>query len=217
MKKLINPIATVTIMTTDPMVFPIIRAKLTKESENLQVHAHFFCDVKRVEGVLRELIHADTKDNNNEKVIWVLRENEISIVSQILSFQEASIITSCKKTVEDEFMTALKFYPYIALPFQTTILKQVAETYKSEFLLPLDLTSYSQLNETEKEIIYHLYKGQTTTEIAQSVCISYHTVNNNIASIKKKLKVNSKVEIIKHIIKTTKQTHSCQKDIEKLY
>ncbi|WP_411809988.1 helix-turn-helix transcriptional regulator [Alkalihalophilus marmarensis] len=92
------------------------------------------------------------------------------------------------------------------------IFKQFSVASRSGFSLPLDITSYSHLNETEKAIISHLYKGKTTTEIAESVCSSYHTVNNNIASIKKKFNVKSKVEIIKHIIKTNQQTQLRQKE-----
>jgi DNA-binding CsgD family transcriptional regulator len=202
----------VTILTTDPAVFPILKVKLTQESEKYQIHAHFFADRERIREVLKNLRRLEILEDNNQQFIWVLREEEKELVRDILSFHEASVITTNKMSLETDFMNSLYYYPYVALPLQSMLLMQVNQTYKRDYSMPLDLTSYHQLNATEKAIIFHLYKGKTTTQIAESVCISYHTVNNNIALIKKKFNVKTKVDIIKHIIKTNQETQLRQKE-----
>ncbi|MDV2886280.1 helix-turn-helix transcriptional regulator [Alkalihalophilus pseudofirmus] len=211
MRKNINRQA-VTILTTDPTVFPILKAKLTQESESYQIHAHFFSDRERICEVLKDLRQLEVLEDNNQQFVWVLREEEKELVRDILSFHLASVITTNKMSLETDFMNSLNYYPYVALPLQTMILKQVNHINKRDDSMPLDLTSYHQLNPTEKAIVSQLYKGKTTNQIAENVCISYHTVNNNIALIKKKFNVKTKVDIIKHIIKTNQQTQLRQKE-----
>ncbi|MEC2071263.1 helix-turn-helix transcriptional regulator [Alkalihalophilus marmarensis] len=141
--------------------------------------------------------------SQQNKYIWVINEEDQKLAKKILAQGQASIIAKENSALEKSIELAIKYYPCLDLPFQKDILLTVYQNHKPRPTkdLTISLESFSEFNQTEKDIIYHLLQGKTAEQIAEQTYNSVHTINNNIVKIKRKLKVKSKIEIITHFVK----------------
>lgn len=104
-----------------------------------------------------------------------------------------------KSDSKEDILTAIvatkqrkRYYCSAALDI---ILGYVPQKKKQEiFTFPL-------LTQTEREIVHLLVSGKTTKEIAETRCLSFHTVSTHRKNIFRKMKVNSIHDLIKSAIK----------------
>ncbi|MEA4937353.1 MAG: response regulator transcription factor [Paludibacter sp.] len=104
-----------------------------------------------------------------------------------------------KSDPEEDLLTAIsstrqgkRYYCSTALDI---ILGQMPQKKKSEvFTMPL-------LTPTEREIVHLLVSGKTTKEIADTRCLSFHTVGTHRKNIFRKMQVTTIHDLIKAAIK----------------
>ena len=84
---------------------------------------------------------------------------------------------------------ALKSYDEVISLYDTT--EQIKEKLTKLFCQPEEDKRYESLSQREKEIIVCVIKGMTNKQIAESLCLSTHTVITHRRNISSKLQIHS--------------------------
>ncbi|WP_368502783.1 response regulator transcription factor (plasmid) [Alkalihalophilus sp. As8PL] len=193
----------IAVITTHRSLPPAIKRHFKKSPQTITVH---FLNLKSKDVAFS--IDDLPEELNDSMIIWAIEPGESALVNSILKDYEASIISSNKDTLCEELDNAVTYHPYLALTFQKPILKYVQKHGRkgeeNEGAPSFTQKPFSTFNQTEKEIVYYLFNGYKTEEIANKACISVHTVNNNISRIKKKLRVKNKIEIVKRVVEVNR-------------
>ncbi|MDV2686425.1 LuxR C-terminal-related transcriptional regulator [Alkalihalophilus lindianensis] len=186
----------ITLITTNRSLSPAIRRYFAASSQNVSITC---LPQKQLISYIKEVPLDD-----NTLIVWMIDDTEMHLLGSILKNYEASIIPANMENIDQELKLAVLYYPYISLAFQDPLLKCVQKKVRKEDRPIFTHEPFTTFNQTEKAIVYYMYHGCSTEDIAKKAYISVHTVNNNIYNIKKKLKVTSKVGIIKKLFINTR-------------
>ncbi len=156
---------------------------------------------------ISDLLHewGDQKQSEQKKVIIILYENQLELVHSILKkVPHAHLLAYCQNSsnLVEKITVALRYRQFIDIQFQKPMLDVIKRnTTISEKQFEPSEKSFKQFNETEAEVIRGLIQGKAIKTIAEDVFLSPYTVVGHIESIKRKLKVFSKPELINHLFK----------------
>lgn len=103
-----------------------------------------------------------------------------------------------KGTPPDRMLQAIQEVYEGGSPMSPTIARKVLSLFQNQFCYD---NEFYNLTEREKEILRCLVDGQSYKMIADTLSISYHTVNAHIRKIYEKLHVNSSQEAISKALK----------------
>ncbi|MCP9766508.1 DNA-binding response regulator [Lacihabitans sp. LS3-19] len=103
-----------------------------------------------------------------------------------------------KGTSPNDLLAALEEIKNGGSPMTPSIARQVLTLFQNQFQTQ---TEFYDLSPREKDILRCLVDGQSYKMIAESLTISYHTVNAHIRKVYEKLHVNSSQEAISKAIR----------------
>jgi DNA-binding NarL/FixJ family response regulator len=98
-----------------------------------------------------------------------------------------------KGTSPDIMLAAIKDAHEGGSPMSPQIARKVLTLFQTQFCFK---SEFYDLTDREKDILRCLVDGQSYKMIADTLCISYHTVNAHIRKVYEKLHVNSSQEAI---------------------
>ncbi|MEN7549895.1 response regulator transcription factor [Rapidithrix thailandica] len=140
---------------------------------NLQVE-----DLQQIKGTFPAVqILIITADKSKENILKALKIGVIGFLTKDCSSEE--VLQAICSVMDDK-----KFYCQRVLEFLME--ERVAKEEKS----------MHQFSAREMQVIRLIAKGKSTQEIADVLCLSFHTINSHRKNILKKLKVKSPVELV---------------------
>jgi len=105
-----------------------------------------------------------------------------------------------KRAAADELITAIKQVysgkPYLD-PYVTEVVVQDYRCKKTG----VEEDAYDYLTDREREVLLYLTKGFTNKETADTLCISFKTVDFHRTNIMRKLGINNRVELTKYAMR----------------
>lgn len=113
-----------------------------------------------------------------------------------LSFANFALKTDSREDVATALSSTRKGKRYYCSAALDVILKPVQPLKKP------DIEPLHSLTFTEREIVQLLVAGKSTKEIAETRCLSYHTVGTHRKNILRKMKVTNIQDLIKSAIKS---------------
>ncbi|MCR9067179.1 MAG: response regulator transcription factor, partial [Cytophagales bacterium] len=126
-----------------------------------------------------------TSDTKKDRVREILKTGVKGMVTKTCSEQE--IVNSILAVSQGN-----RFYCNKILDI---VMEQSVEE-EEENCAPMDLSP------REYEVLQLITKGQTTTKIADTLCVSVHTINSHRKSILKKLNLKSPTELIVYALES---------------
>lgn len=101
-----------------------------------------------------------------------------------------------KKGQPMEIIAAIEEIRSGGAPMSPAIARKVLQEFQQQPATGEISEAISPLSRRETEILEHLYQGRTLCQIADTLCISFHTVHTHLKKIYGKLRVNSRAQAI---------------------
>lgn len=136
-----------------------------------------------------------TKASTNTSFLVISNSQNRDSIQRLLSAGVKGILT--KNCSEEEITNGLIAVSKGSRFFCNTILEMVVQGESDE----LDCEP-SNLTKREYEVLELIAKGKSTAQIADSLCLSIHTINSHRKNILKKMNLNSPAELIVHALET---------------
>lgn len=146
-------------------------------------------------GVSR-FVYGTREDIGSEKVIGLLQNN----LPAVRKFNEY-FVNETRDILNDALQHSI-YLPFemgekYDLPPNTPLIQGIPATERFKFLEELGIISNNgSLTKREMECLFYLSKGLTCPQLAQKLCLSRRTVENNIEIIKQKLGCGAKSDLI---------------------
>lgn len=134
----------------------------------------------------------------DSKVLLLTQHENREYILPALKMGAAGYIL--KRAAADELITAIKQVhsgkSYLD-PYVTDVVVQDYRYKKTG----MDEDAYDCLTDREREVLLYLTKGCTNKEIAETLCISFKTVDFHRTNIMRKLGINNRVELTKYAMR----------------
>lgn len=135
-------------------------------------------------------------DKDGIDVVRELKVIRMLPVIYLTAYKEASFLERAKETMP---------FAYLLKPFQEEQLKVTIQLSLLNYQNSLEgkqenmenTKKIENLTTREKEILITLATGKTSKEIADTLCVSYHTVEKHKKNIKQKLGFHTVAELVK--------------------
>lgn len=169
----------------------LLQERLEKERPDVLVidyrpdESDFVSRLKSIKNLGINNILILTSDTKKERVREILKTGVKGMVTKTCSEQE--IVNSIQAVSQGN-----RFYCNKILDI---VMEQSVEE-EEENCAPTDLSP------REYEVLQLITKGQTTTKIADTLCVSVHTINSHRKSILKKLNLKSPTELIVYALES---------------
>ena len=136
-------------------------------------------------------------DKETSKLLIITNESKKEHIQSLLDLGIKGIVTkSCSK---DEILNAIKSVSKDSRFYCNRVLDTLMDQEEEEKEINCDPTVLSQ---REYEVLKLITKGYKTTEIADELYVSVHTINSHRKNILKKLNLKSPTELIVYAMET---------------
>lgn len=145
-------------------------------------------------GALKEI--EKIKSNSNTEILIITNNQSIDALQYLLSVGVNAIVT--KNCSEEEIINALKAVSGGKRFFCNKVLDRMVEDKVGK----RDDCDPTILSPREIEVLNLVIKGYSTNRIAESLCVSTHTINSHRKNILRKLNVKTPAELIVFALRT---------------
>lgn len=130
---------------------------------------------------------------NAEILIFTVMDEDEQVFAALKAGASGYILKDAKSS---EILDAIEELKGGGAPMSYPIARKVLREFQTKPQVASSPVNFTPLSERETEILELLYQGNYPKGIAESLCISLHTVNTHIKNIYKKLHVNSCTQAI---------------------
>ncbi|MBE0598121.1 MAG: response regulator transcription factor [Desulfuromonadales bacterium] len=85
--------------------------------------------------------------------------------------------------------------------FSSRIHSDLIQSYLQDNRRQLPRGDFALLSERERQVFMQLVEGNSTSQIADTLCVSYKTIEKHRASITRKIGISNPVELVKYAIR----------------
>jgi DNA-binding NarL/FixJ family response regulator len=130
----------------------------------------------------------------NIEILVITNSTDSKMINNLLKKGIKGMVT--KNCSEDEIQTALRSVAIGNRFYCNSVLNMIMDSDKRE------RSGKPNLTNRENEVLSLIAEGKSTTEIAEKLHISIHTVNSHRKNIIKKLKINSPLHLVAYAVET---------------